>query len=241
MIPLLLAAALAVPPVQKDGVALRFVEAGVFRFSEGQGAEVDLVNDGDQPAACSVKLRLLSENPATGEWKEVRKTEAPSVLLPPRSRAGFRVFEPPAAGRFRVEYEAHARGRPLARDRLEFESPGPWEVSLRPFFLSREGVVVRVARTTPPDGAGPHGFRFTLADPRSGKPLASSDESRPCADAEAVAGIPPREIVEGFLSFKGRPPGTYRIVVEVLSPRAPPLAVAVLALRAPPPRAPVLD
>lgn len=222
MISLLLAAALAVPPVQKDGLELRFVEAGAFRFSDGQGAEMDLVNARDQPVPCAVRLLLSREDPATGEWKEVRKIDTPTALLPPRARAGFRVMEPPAVGRCRVDYEVLAGGQPFAKGRFDFGATGPYEVFLRPFFLLRDGVAVRVVG---PTGAlRAERYRFKLVEPRSGKPLVQSDEFRTAPDTEAIGGASPRSVAEGFLSFKGLPPAAYRIVVEVRSPSGKNLA-----------------
>ena len=238
MIAMLLAAALAVPPVQGDGLEVRFVEAGEFRFSDSHGAEVDLVNTGRGTVTCGVRLLLQRENPATGAWTEVQRTEVPAVALPPRARAGFRVLEPSVAARCRVEYEVVADGKPFARGQFEFVAAGPYQVSLRPFFLSKDGVAIRVVgRAPPPPNGGPSSekYRFKLVDPRNGKVLARSDEFRVGRDTEAPPGTPPRAVIEGFLSFKGQPPGRYLIEVEVRSPNGKPAAVARLATRFSPP------
>lgn len=239
MIALVLAAALVIPPVQKDGIELRFVEAGSFRFSEVQGAEMDLVNAGENPVTCAVKLVLRRPDASTDDWKEIQKTEAAAIILPAHSRAGFRVKEPLVCGRRRVEYEVLVQGQPFARSQFEFTATGPYEVFLRPFFLLREGVYVRVVgraagRASGGERISPEKYRFKLVNPRSGAVLAQSDEFRVCKDTEAIGDVPPRPIVEGFLSFKGQPPGEYRIEVEVRSPEGAPLTTVWLAIKTEP-------
>ena len=180
---------------------------------------MDLINESDAPANCSVKLILLRADPATQALREVRRTESHKILLPPNARVGLRVVEPLIPGSCCVEYEVSVNGEPLASGRFEFDSVGPYRVAVQSYWLAKEAALVHVEPLTPAAlaAAKTGQVRFKLLDATGGKVLF---ETKPAA-WDRVRGSdenePPQIFARDLISLKGQPPGNYRILVEILN------------------------
>ena len=220
-----------VEPVDRGGVALVPVTAGVFRDSLIQGLEFDLVNTNDRPVICDVRMVLQRAEPGSGTLREAGRTEREHVALPARSRQGFRVAEPLTYGDCRVDYAVKVDGAALAEGRLEFHSVGPYRLEVRPWYLLADAVQATVVVLRP--DAGQAHFRFKLLDARGRRVLYQTDEyERRVEDSPYVKPGGGRVTAETLVRIGGRRPGRYVIEVDVLASGSN-SAVALAQLRAP--------
>lgn len=210
--------AVEIAPIQKKGVSLRFVEAGEFRHALLQGAEMDLINESNSPATCDVRLILRRTDPATKASREIKRVESQKVVLPPNTRLGFRVAEPLIYGGCSVEYEVTVNGEPLAANRFEFDSAGPYRVTIQSCWLAKDAVRVHVEPLTPAALASVKTERicFKILNATDHSCLYTSKSSLWRVEPGTDENEPPRIFVEELLSFKGHPPGNYLIQVEIL-------------------------
>jgi hypothetical protein len=196
-------------PITKDGVTLRFIEAGTFRGSLAQGMEVDVVNPNDRPVTCDVELVLQRDG------QEVKRTSQRNVALPAHARVGFRVAEPLTYGSCKIAYEVKVNGTLFADDSFEFQGTGPYRLSIRPWFLTRDAIQVKVELLSPSEKH--ERFRFKLLDGRGRRVLYQTEDCHRVTEQGAEDSLTrPKTTVEAFVSFKNQRPAHYIIEVEVL-------------------------
>lgn len=207
---------LAIDPVSKDGVTLRFVEAGEFRESHVQGMELEVVNGTGQTITCDVRLVHHRAPADDGGMREVQRVEK-QVTVPAHARQGFRVAEPLIYGACRVDYEVKVNGAILASSSFAFRASGPYQLGIRPWFLTRNAVEVNV-RLLEPDKPTQR-FRFKLLDKNRRKVLFQSDDFTRIIDTSPYADpAKPKTTVQGFVSLAKQRPGEYVVEVDVIDP-----------------------
>ncbi|MBI2190431.1 MAG: hypothetical protein HYU36_00430 [Planctomycetes bacterium] len=198
MLPLIFFFGLLASATAEESPTLEVVEVQVGEFYRERvlGLELDLINRGPKARKVRVQADL-----AQGDEILARTDDA--LEIPPNQRRGARLTHKNNFGKYRIQYRImdDASGQALAKNALDFESGGPLQVDLLPFFLSRNGVLAKCRLDVPPDHRT---FQW------SGRMLSENGETRSQASRTA-------ENLEAELLLEARmlPSGKYRALIEV--------------------------
>ncbi|MBI2193120.1 MAG: hypothetical protein HYU36_14165 [Planctomycetes bacterium] len=178
------------------GLEVRETQVGEFQCELRQGVELEFIHHGKKTATVQIEGEL-----ARGEEVLVKADE--EMAVPGGQRRGFRMAVDRKMGQFQVRYRVLSPGieKPLADRSFEFESGGPLEVGLWPFYLGRNGVLAR-CRVDALGQAREYDWKAFLQDAH-GNTVAESSERT----ALEVAHLP--------LFAKELAAGRYTAVVEV--------------------------